>query len=790
MIRIGFVIDEIRGLTAGTEQQLMRLVQGLRDRGFSVHLIALRRSAWSEEVSSQLSIDFLDVQSLRKPSSAGGIRKLESLVDRYDLQIVHSFYFDSTVITALASLRRKGVAHATARRGFINSERPARLRRLLLRTLRNRYDACVCNSKALAEYVHSSERIPRERIRVIYNGLRLPHEPRNTTVPQTLNSRLRAISQAGPVICTIANLRAVKNLDFLQHAAKAVISWNPTIQFIVVGDGEERTRLETNARRIGIDHNFHLLGALSDPGPVLDIGTMTVQTSKSESLSNALIESSAAGLPVIASDVGGNSEAINNDVTGFLYEPGDLEQLVSRIKGLIQNEELRQKMGAAGEIFVEKKFAGTRYIEEHARLYEELTFMTRAARRENKAARKVRTLLVTYKTCFQVDGKNYTTGGSAKEFGALAEFLDLSVLASIHSAKVQGTGWEEIDERVRCFSLGPVRSRLAFPPPLLAVIRATREARRLVRDREIELVILKGPSEVTMAPILALRPLKIPLLYYYSLDWVEDLEVSRRKTFTRRLLSPYFLFVQWYRSNLDRATLRAVDAVGVLSTSYREKLSRIRPRAIYLLPEAFTISASQIKPSSAILKKAEGRFLFVGRIDRNKNVQLILQALSILERKVPNMKLELDVVGDGDEFPRLVSMARDLGVEDRVRFHGYVSNDKLRPFYEGATALILPSFTETLGQVVMEAFSVGTPVIGSNVGGIPDLVEEGRTGYLIDPHNVDSLADKMVQFSRQVGDYEEMQRHCLQKARQYTREKTAVVWRNALLNLLEVNAGS
>jgi glycosyltransferase involved in cell wall biosynthesis len=138
-------------------------------------------------------------------------------------------------------------------------------------------------------------------------------------------------------------------------------------------------------------------------------------------------------------------------------------------------------------------------------------------------------------------------------------------------------------------------------------------------------------------------------------------------------------------------------------------------------------------PSSAIK-----RFIGVGRLSPEKGQAGLLDAFASVSRE--RTDLELVLVGDGPEGERLRSAALALGVADRVRFAGRLGERETLAEIAQADILVLPSFMEGLPIVLMEAMAMGTAVIASRVAGIPELVEDGRSGLLFTPSNWDELA--------------------------------------------------
>ena len=126
--------------------------------------------------------------------------------------------------------------------------------------------------------------------------------------------------------------------------------------------------------------------------------------------------------------------------------------------------------------------------------------------------------------------------------------------------------------------------------------------------------------------------------------------------------------------------------------------------------------------------------VFVGRLTSQKGLRVALEAL----REVPSARLQL--VGDGPERERLVRLARDLGLADRVVFAGALPRDRVLRRLAGARAAILPSLWENLPHAAVEALSVGTPVVATAVGGVPEVVHDDVNGLLVPPGDPHALA--------------------------------------------------
>jgi glycosyltransferase involved in cell wall biosynthesis len=144
------------------------------------------------------------------------------------------------------------------------------------------------------------------------------------------------------------------------------------------------------------------------------------------------------------------------------------------------------------------------------------------------------------------------------------------------------------------------------------------------------------------------------------------------------------------------------------------------------------------------------RCLFVGRMIAGKGLPHLLHAAQLLDRRLGREgQFDILLLGDGPERSRYEGLARDLGIQNRVRFGGYVSPNQVWRYYEQAHVFVLPTLQDNWPLVVPEAMSVGLPVLVSKrAGSVPDLIREGENGYSFDPEDHESLASHLEEYVR------------------------------------------
>jgi len=157
--------------------------------------------------------------------------------------------------------------------------------------------------------------------------------------------------------------------------------------------------------------------------------------------------------------------------------------------------------------------------------------------------------------------------------------------------------------------------------------------------------------------------------------------------------------------------------------------------------------------------RERNRILFVGRLTGEKKVDVVLHALAQLD---PALDVHFDVAGGGDQRKALEALTVQLGLTDRVTFHGRVTDEQLRELYSRASVFAIASIAELQSIVTMEAMASALPVVGANAVALPHLVHDGENGYLFEPGDVDDLADKLTRvLTADAAEYERMQQASL-----------------------------
>ncbi len=167
-----------------------------------------------------------------------------------------------------------------------------------------------------------------------------------------------------------------------------------------------------------------------------------------------------------------------------------------------------------------------------------------------------------------------------------------------------------------------------------------------------------------------------------------------------------------------------------------------------------TLIDKQVFRSNIGIKSDDFVILFVGRLIDIKNVPMLLKGFALFVKKDSNSKLI--IVGDGNKKDDLIELVNSLSIQDNVIFTGNIDKDELGKFYNISDICALTSHYDNFPNVLIEAMSFGIPCIGTNVGGIPNIIEDRVTGYIVEPDNENMLATKFKDFRNNDFDKDEI----------------------------------
>lgn len=234
-------------------------------------------------------------------------------------------------------------------------------------------DFYISVSSRIADAAVEAGIAPAQRIRTIYSGMELDWFLRHPCDQAAARKRWQIPADA-PVAGMIARLFPLKGHRELLAAAPELVRRHPEIRFLLIGDGSLRAELEAEIRRLGLERNFILAGMLDREEIPDAIAAMDllVHTSLREGLARVLVQALAMRRPCVAFNLDGAPEVVLDGETGFLVEPADKAGLVSAVSRLVENPDLRRRLGEAGRARVDPAFQAHTMVRQIADLYREL----------------------------------------------------------------------------------------------------------------------------------------------------------------------------------------------------------------------------------------------------------------------------------------------------------------------------------------------------------------------------------------------------------------------------------
>ncbi|MBS2026521.1 MAG: glycosyltransferase [Deltaproteobacteria bacterium] len=305
--------------------------------------------------------------SVARLNTAAQIAKLASAMRARDVRLVHAHDFYTTLL-AVPAAKLAGAKVIVGRLDL--GHWPTGLARQLLVWATRAADGVIANAGAIREALVSREGLPADRIRVIHNGIDLAAFDARANAP--LTDALPGRPGVKPFVHVANMTHPVKAQEDLFHAVRILRHDHPELSVWLVGDGPRRKKLEALATQLGIGGRVHFLGHRRDVAAILRRAYAGVLCSHAEGLSNALIEYLAAGLPTVASDVGGSGELVADGERGLLVPAANPTALAHAMERLLERPELARGFGGAGRAFVERELTVEQLVARHDAFYREV----------------------------------------------------------------------------------------------------------------------------------------------------------------------------------------------------------------------------------------------------------------------------------------------------------------------------------------------------------------------------------------------------------------------------------
>ena len=370
-MRVVMVIGQFHPVIGGAEQQAQKLARSLVDRGIKVEIV----TEWLAGLPLAEVIDGIPVSRIFGFGRLPGTRRIGKYIfmallcrhlirRRHEYSIVHCHQIEYPLIGCiLASYRTKKpiiskLSGANQNGDFGRLSASFLGGRKIANWVQHRVDRFIATSNQI--YCDLIQRgIGENAIARIPNGVVVGPNPASLNTNRVLY---------------VGRLAQIKGVDILLQAWTQVIQAWPNLKLVIIGDGPMREQLEAFAKDAGISESIEFHGFLTQAEIQTQLreGGIYVQPSRSEGLSNSLLEAMAAALPCIATAVGGNIDLIQHKETGLLVAPEDPSALASAIDGLLLNHQSAESLGTQANKFARKAYSIDSVAENYIRLYQDL----------------------------------------------------------------------------------------------------------------------------------------------------------------------------------------------------------------------------------------------------------------------------------------------------------------------------------------------------------------------------------------------------------------------------------
>jgi glycosyltransferase involved in cell wall biosynthesis len=724
--RVFLMTDQLR--VGGTERQFVAHTNSINRDFFQVQLGCLQKCGPFLESLGEIT-EFNPGGSFLGKRAFQSYRKLGRHLREHRVSVAHSFDFYSNVML-IPVARIVGVPVVIGSfRSMGDRFRPAQF--AVLAILLQLCDAVVCNSYAAAKRLVECG-VSGDKAVVIGNGL-----------------SKEAFAEAQPALAPSAGLmrvgmigrmnEAVKNHTLFLRAAANLAQTFPNLEFILAGDGDLRPSLEKLARELKIEKRVRFLGERHDIPAVLASLDISVVPSLSESLSNVIMESMAAGKPVVASNVGGNAELVHEGETGRLVSPHDPKELAGAIARLLENSALRKTWGQNARAIALANFGLESVRDRYENLYLELL----RAKGEGKQLKSRASL----RGIAQSELRVAIVAPSTRKLGGQSVQADLLMRSWQNDPELEALfvptdpalpGWLSWVERV---------------PYLRTIVRAPFYLASLWRAAGmVDTLHIFSASYwsflVATAPawFVARMRGKKSIINYRSGEAPDHLAHSRTALAilrrASRIVVPSSYLVRVFRENGLQATI-VPNLVDVSQFSYRLR--------------------KPLKPNLVCARSLEPYY----------RVDLVVRAFARVREEFP--EAHLCIVGDGSMRTRISDLIRTLGLTS-VQFAGNILREQIGRFYDQADIFVNASSVDNMPVSLLEAFASGTPVVSSAPDGIRAIVDHEQTGLLSAPGDWQSLAANVIRLLREPDLALRLVENAHEQSREYSWEPVRAKW--------------
>lgn len=352
----------------GKEARAVRLMNHFGEAAEHVILSAEPESLSARDaIDGKIKVAFpKDAPSLAGKPSVKRYREFVSYFRQFDLILSYNWGSMDGVMARTLFSRVEGLPPLIHHEDGFNEDEQRKLswkRNWFRRFALGAAQALVVPSERLARIASEVWKQPEQKIHRIPNGIdvkRFEKKPQRGALPGFTRR------EGEVVVGTVAGLRAIKNLPRLVRACAAA---GDNVRLVIVGEGPEKDRILTEAKRVGLHDRLLMPGFLADPARYIGLFDIFALSSDSEQFPISLIEAMAAGLPVVATDVGDIKSMVSQANQGFIKPPGEESKFLESLVTLVQHQQLREDMGMQNRFKAQAEYNESKMLSRYALLY-------------------------------------------------------------------------------------------------------------------------------------------------------------------------------------------------------------------------------------------------------------------------------------------------------------------------------------------------------------------------------------------------------------------------------------
>ncbi len=359
------VVDGLAGPMGGGERVVLKLASLLPEYGYRVSILTFQGPTNPEVCANPpCPIYVIPLTSAFNGTALRAAFQLGQFLRDQKVAIVQTFFESSDLWAGLITKTMSSAKLIWSRRdmGILRRNK----HRLAYRVLGGLPDRVFAVAELVRKHCIEVDRIKSERVETIYNGIDLA---------KWSSDRFSMKAGAQVVITTVGNIRYVKGHDVFVRAAAQIAERYPKAAFSIAGvilDPDYFKDLQMLIRELGLTDRFHFAGGVHDLRSHFGEADIFVLPSRSEGFSNAIVEAMAMSLPVVATGVGGNAEAVLDGISGFIVPTENPDALAEAILRLLDDPDRARKMGEAGRQLVVERFTITAMMTRVIQAYSEV----------------------------------------------------------------------------------------------------------------------------------------------------------------------------------------------------------------------------------------------------------------------------------------------------------------------------------------------------------------------------------------------------------------------------------